>query len=678
MAKVGSKGLRYGAAAMEFDQTTYGLAIDTIKTLAMDAVQKANSGHPGTPMGLAHIAFELYARTMRHDPRDPSWIGRDRFVLSCGHASMLLYAMLHLTGYPLSLEELESFRQWGSKTPGHPEHGHTAGVETTTGPLGQGIGNAVGMALGQKMLEARFGEPFAGQRVYCIVSDGDVMEGVSAEASSIAGHLGLSNLIVFYDDNRITIEGETDLAFSEDVGARYEAYGWSVQRIDGHNPKEIHAAIARAQANQDHPSFIVCRTHIGAGAPNKHDTSAAHGEPLGDAEIAATKKLMGWDPNAKFFVPDAVKKAFAARAEELAKDHGVWEEKFRAWRGKNDALAKQLDGFLAKEMPKDLLEQLVAAAPAKEDATRNLSNAVQQTVAKLVPQLVGGSADLAPSTKTLIKDGGAVARGKYAGRNLHFGIREHGMGAVCNGLALTGGFIPYGSTFLIFSDYMRPSVRLAALMEQQAVWIYTHDSVFLGEDGPTHQPIEQLWALRLIPNLAVVRPADPLEVAAAWTIALSRKRGPTALVMTRQKVPVIKRDAAFDARNMLRGAYVAQEAAGGKPDLVILATGSELHLATGAKEKLEKEGRHVRVVSVLSFAELAKQESSYHDAVLPQGVPTVSIEAGRTGPWLSITGLSGLAIGIDRFGASAPDKVLAEKLGLTVDAVTDKIRAWSR
>ncbi len=658
------------------DQGTYTLAIDTIKTLSIDAVQKANSGHPGTPMGLAQIGFEIWVRSMRHDPRDPNWIGRDRFVLSCGHASMLLYSLLHLSGYPLSLDDLKNFRQWGSKTPGHPEHGHTAGVETTTGPLGQGVGNAVGFALGQKMLEARFGEPFAGQHVYCICSDGDVMEGVSGEASSIAGHLGLSNLILFYDDNHITIEGETDLAFSEDVGARYEAYGWSVQRIDGHNAKEIHAAIERARMNKDNPSFIVCRTHIAEGAPTKHDTSGAHGEPLGEPEVEATKKLMGWDPKATFVVPDAVKALFAARAEELAKEHAAWDQKFQAWRGKNGDLAKQLDAFLAREMPKNLFEQLLAAIPQKEDATRNTSNAIQQLVAKLVPQLVGGSADLAPSTKTLIKDGGGVSRGNYAGRNLHFGIREHGMGAVCNGLALTGGFIPYGATFLIFSDYMRPSVRLSALMEQQCFWIYTHDSVFLGEDGPTHQPIEQLWALRLIPNLAVVRPADGLEVAAAWSIALSRTKGPTAFALTRQKVPTIKRDANFDPKSMLRGAYVVQEAAGGKPDMIIVATGSELHLATGAKERLEKDGKKVRVVSVLSFAEFSKQGDDYIHAVLPHDVPAVSIEAGRTGPWLSIIGIDGLAIGIDHYGASAPDKIIAEKFGLTVDAVIEKINAW--
>ncbi len=669
----------------EIDPKNYKLTIETIKTLSMDAVEKAKSGHPGTPMGLAEIAFEIYARYLRHDPKDPGWIGRDRFVLSAGHASMLLYSMLHLSGYPLSLDELKNFRQWGSKTPGHPEHGHTAGVETTTGPLGQGIGNAIGLALGQKMLAARFGSsgdaawaPFAGQHVYCIASDGDMMEGVSGEASSIAGHLGLSNLIVFYDDNRITIEGETDLAFSEDVGARYEAYGWSVQRIDGHNPKEIRAAIERARASKDQPSFIVCRTHIGHGAPHKQDTASAHGEPLGEAEIAETKKLIGWDPSKSFVVPEQVSAFFGARAAELAADHAAWDERYKAWRAQNTELAKQLDAFFAKKLPEDLLAQLVAAIPEKEDATRSTSNAIQQLAAKLVPGLVGGSADLAPSTKTLIKGSGSVSRGKYEGRNMHFGIREHGMGAICNGLALTGGFIPYGATFLIFSDYMRASVRLSALMEQQCLWIYTHDSVFLGEDGPTHQPVEHLWALRLIPHLRVVRPADAMEVAAAWAMALARKNGPTAFALTRQKVPNLKRDQAFDAKSMLRGCYVLAEASGGKPDVVIVATGSELHVAVGARERLEKSGKKVRVVSALCLETFAEQDASYRESVLPRGARKVSVEAGRTPPWHAIVGEDGLAIGVDRFGASAPDKVLADKLGLTVDAVTSKIEAWLR
>jgi transketolase len=660
----------------EYDPKLFTLAVNTIKGLAMDGVQKANSGHPGTPMGLADIASELLLTYMRHDPRDPKWIGRDRFVLSCGHASMLIYSMLHLAGYDLPLSELESFRQWGSKTPGHPESHLTAGVETTTGPLGQGVGNAVGMALAAKMKQARFGEPFKPIRVWAICSDGDVMEGVSCEASSIAGHLGLDNLIVFYDDNKITIEGDTDLAFSEDVGKRYESYGWFVQTIDGHDHAQIRAAVDKAMAEKSRPSFIVARTHIANGAPNLQDSHKAHGEPLGAEEIKLTKKAMGFDPDKTFFVPDEVRALFRERAAELAKEHDAWTAQYQAWRKEKPELAKNLDAFEAKEVPADLYEQLLKKLPEKEDATRNISNAVQQVVASLVPSLVGGSADLAPSTKTLIKDGGSVQKGKFEGRNLHFGIREHGMGAVCNGLALSGGLIPYGATFLIFSDYMRPSIRLSAIMEQQCVWIFTHDSVLLGEDGPTHQPVEHLWALRLIPNLAVCRPADALEVAASWTIAMQRKHSPTLFSLTRQKVPNVKRDASFDPKNALRGAYVVAEASGGKPDAILVATGSELHLALGARERLEAAGKKVRVVSALCLEVFAEQDAAYRDAVLPRGVRKASIELGRSEPWRAIVGDDGLTIGLDRFGASAPDKILAKEFGFTVDQVAAKVQSW--
>ncbi len=614
----------------EYDPKTLQLAVDTIKTLSIDAVEKAQSGHPGTPMGLANIAFELFTRYMRHDPKDPKWIARDRFVLSCGHASMLLYSMLHLSGYDLPLAELESFRQWGSKTPGHPEHGLTAGVETTTGPLGQGVGNAVGMALALKLKQARFGEPYAGARVFCLASDGDLMEGVSAEASSIAGHLRLDNLIVIYDDNHITIEGDTALAYSDDACKRYESYGWHAQFLeDGHDPARIRAAIDAAiahQAKTPQPCFIRARTHIGHGAPNKHDTASAHGDA--------------------------------------------------AWRRAHTEAATRLDAFEAKAVPANLYDELLKAAPDKDDATRNHSAAIEQLVAKLVPSFMGGSADLAPSTKTLVKDGGSVGHGKFEGKNFHWGIREHGMGAVCNGMALTGGVIPFGATFLIFSDYMRPSVRLSALMEQQCVWVYTHDSIFLGEDGPTHQSIEQLWALRLIPHLHVVRPADALECAAAWAVALDYKTGPTAFALSRQKLPKIARDPGFYPRDALKGTYIIQEASGGTPDLVILATGSELHLAVGAKAKLEAEGKRVRVVSAMCLELFDEQEAAYRERVLPKGVRRVSIEAGRTPPWRSIVGESGLPLGIDHYGASAPDKVLGEKFGFTVDAVTARIKAW--
>jgi len=661
----------------EYSPQQIHLAVSTIKGLAIDAVEKAKSGHPGTPMGLADIAFELFTRYLRYDPKDPAWVGRDRFVLSCGHASMLLYAMLHLSGYDLPLRELESFRQWGSKTPGHPEHGLTPGVETTTGPLGQGVGNAVGMALALKLKQARFGDPFAESRVFCLASDGDLMEGVSAEASSIAGHLQLDNLIVIYDDNHITIEGDTALAYSDDACKRYESYGWFSQFVDdGHDHAKIRAAIDRAVARKGQPSFIRARTHIGQGAPHKHDSKEAHGEPLGADEVAATKKAMGFDPEKSFVVPPDVYALFSERAADLAKDHDLWTARFEAWRKADPERAGRLEAFEKKTVPASFYDELLAAAPAKDDATRNIFGVLEQVVAARVPSLVGGAADLAPSTKTLLKDGGTISPGQFGGRNMHFGIREHGMGSICNGMSVSGGIIPFGATFLIFSDYMRPSVRLSALMNLQCLWVYTHDSVFLGEDGPTHQPIEQLWALRLIPNLYVVRPADALECAAAWAMALDRKNGPTAFALTRQKVPQIRRDAGFDPKSALRGAYVVQEATGGKPDCVLIATGSELHLAVGARAKLEAAGKKVRVVSALCLEAFAAQDPAYRERVLPRGVRTASIEAGRSLPWKAVVGEEGLTIGIDRFGASAPDKAIAEHLGLTVDAVTEKIAAW--
>ncbi len=662
--------------AREYSPKQIEQAVNTIKTLSIDGVEKANSGHPGTPMGLADISFELFTRYLRYDPKDPTWLGRDRFVLSCGHASMLIYSMLHLAGYDLPMSELQNFRQWGSKTPGHPEHMHTPGVETTTGPLGQGVGNAVGFALAAKIKAARFGKAFDAVRVFALCSDGDMMEGVSAEASSVAGHLGLSNLVVMYDDNRITIEGETNIAFSEDVGKRYEGYGWFVQRIDGHDHGQIRSAIDKALAQKDKPSFIVCRTHIANGAPNAHDTAEAHGAPLGKDEIALVKKAMGLDPDKTFYVPDEVYALFKDRAADNQKDKQAWEADLAAWRKANSELASALDNFEARKVPDDLYDQLLKALPEKDDATRNLSNAIQQIVAEKVPSLIGGSADLAPSTKTLIKKSGSVNTNAFEGRNLHFGIREHGMGAICNALALSGGIIPYGATFLIFSDYMRPSVRLSALGDLQCIWIYTHDSVFLGEDGPTHQPIEQLWSLRHIPNLAVVRPCDALECAAAWTLAVTRKKAPTAFSLTRQKLPALKRDTGWDPKMALRGAYVAQEATGGTPDLVFIATGSEVQLAVGARERLEKAGRKVRVVSAPCLDIFDEQDAAYRESVLPKGVKCVSIEAGITQPWRAYVGSDGLSIGIDHYGASAPDKVLAQKFGLTVDLVTERVQKW--
>ncbi|APS00076.1 transketolase [Pajaroellobacter abortibovis] len=652
--------------------------VNTIKALAMDAVEKAKSGHPGTPMGLSSIAFELWTNYLRHDPHDPHWIGRDRFVLSAGHASMLLYALLHLSGYDLPLSELESFRQWGSKTPGHPEHDLTPGVETTTGPLGQGVGNAVGFALAVKIHAARFGQPFAPIRVFVIASDGDIMEGVSGEASSLAGHLELDNLIMIYDDNHITIDGNTSIAFSEDVAKRYEAYGWFVQSIDGHDHAQIRTALDRAIAEKDRPSFIRARTHIAQGAPHAVDTPEAHGAPLGEQEIQLTKKNMGWDPKRHFHIPQEVKDFFKEHGRKLAKQREVYNQQWNEWRVNHPKLAAEFNDFQTKKIPADLYEQLLQALGSEEEATRILSYKAQQIVGKLVPSLIGGAADLAASTKTLLKGEGDIARGQFQGRNIHFGIREHAMGAICNGLALFGGIIPYGSTFLIFSDYMRPSVRLSALMKLQCLWIYTHDSLFLGEDGPTHQPIEHLSSLHLIPDLQIVRPADGMEIAAAWVLALAYRKGPTAFALARQKLPRILRDSTVKNNDLLKGFYIVQEAKGGAPNLVLIATGSELHLAVGAKVKLEQQGHRVRVVSALSWEQFAKQDVSYQQAVLPPSTQKVSIEAGRTALWRKWVGEQGLCIGLDHFGASAPAHVLAEKFGFTVDAVSTSIQRWLR
>ena len=655
---------------------TAAACVGTIKALSIDAVQKANSGHPGTPMGLADAAHVLFSEFLRHNPRDPQWLGRDRFVLSVGHASMLIYSMLHLSGYDVSLDDLKNFRQWGSKTPGHPEVGHTPGVETTTGPLGQGIGNAIGMALGAKMAAARFGKPFEATRIWCIASDGDVMEGVAMEASSIGGHLGLSNLCVLWDDNRITIEGDTDLAFTEDVGARYAAMGWNVVRIDGHDHAALRGAYAAAKAETAKPTFIVARTHIANGAPNAHDTSEAHGAPLGAAEIAATKVAMGFDPEKTFEVHPLAVEHYRAVQARLTAEYDAWGAEYRAWRGAKAEVASSLDAFVAGALPANLFAELIAAVPAKDDATRSLSSAIQQKVASLVPGLVGGSADLGPSTKTLIAKSDSVARGSFAGRNLHFGIREHGMGAICNGLALFGGFVPFGSTFLIFSDYMRPSIRLSSLMGQRCLWIYTHDSVLLGEDGPTHQPIEQIASLRLIPGVAVVRPADGLECAAAWTIALERTKAPTVFALSRQKVPAIARPAGFDPAVLLKGLYVAAEAA--RPDaidVVLVASGAEVHGAIEAKGILEGQGKSVRVVSALCLERFLEQDAAYRASVLPSGVRAAAFEAGRVGPWASVLGGDAILLGIDRFGASAPDKVLFKEYGLDAASVAARVYA---
>jgi transketolase len=663
-----------------FDPELVKKAVHTIQMLAVDAVEKANAGHPGTPMALASITFELWTRHLRYDPRDPAWPDRDRFVLSAGHASMLLYAMLHLSGYDLPMEELIRFRQLGSKTPGHPEVHMTPGVETTTGPLGQGIANAVGMAASIKMLAARFNAiaPLSTARVFGIASDGDLMEGVSCEASSLAGHLGLDNLIFFYDDNRITIDGKTDLAFSEDVGRRYEAYGWYVQHIDGHNHDEIRAALDSAVAEPARPSLIIARTIIGIGAPHKANTAKAHGEPLGAEEVKLTKQAIGWPLDPTFLVPDDVPPMFAERAQEGMRENQAWKATVEAFLSRGGEPAELYRKLMAREVPANLLEELCKVAPVKDAATRVQSGVIEQRVAALVPSLAGGSADLNPSTKTYIEGSPALAKGHYDGRNIHFGVREHAMGAFVNGMALSDGFIPFGSTFLIFSDYMRPSIRLAALSHLQSIFVFTHDSVYLGEDGPTHQPVEHYWALRVIPNLDFVRPCDALECAAAWVHALGRRRGPTAIALTRQKVPNIARAEGFDPQSMLRGAYVIAEAPGGAPTVVVIATGSEVSLAIEAKGLLESGGERVRVVSGLCWSQFERQDAAYRESILPRGVPRVAIEIGVTAPWRGVVGESGLVIGCDHFGASAPDKDIAKAFGFTKEHVAEKVQALLR
>jgi transketolase len=662
----------------DYDSKLVEKAVKTIQMLSVDAVEKAAAGHPGTPMGLASIAFEIWTRHLRYDPSDPKWPDRDRFILSAGHASMLLYSLLHLSGYDLPLDELKRFRQYGSKTPGHPEFGVTPGVEVTTGPLGQGIANAVGIATSLKMLAARFNTkatPLVTARVFGIASDGDMMEGISGEAGSLAGHLGLDNLVFFYDDNSITIDGKTELAFSEDVGKRYEAYGWFVQRIDGHDHAAIRTALDRAVAEAARPSLIVARTHIGMGSPNKRDSAKAHGEPLGAAEVKATKENIGWPLEPTFLIPDDVQALFTARAEDGKKEHASWKKVADTVQndgGDKGALFRKL---FAKEVPANLLDELVKVAPTSDGATRAHGGVIEQRAAALVPSLVGGSADLNPSTKTYIEGSPAVGKGQFEGRNVHFGIREHAMGAFVNGMAATDGFIPFGSTFLIFSDYMRPSIRLAALSHLQSLFVFTHDSVYVGEDGPTHQPVEHFWALRVIPNLDFVRPADALECAAAWAHALQRRNGPTAIALTRQKVANIPRVSGFDPKVMLRGAYAIADTSGA-PTVVIIATGSEVELAVGAKAKLEAAGQKVRVISAPCWEAFQRQDAAYRDELLPRGVKRVVIEIGRSDPWRGVVGPDGLVIGWDDFGTSAPNKDIQQHFGFTIDAVTEKIRQW--
>jgi transketolase len=655
------------------------LCVNTIRTLSMDAVQRANSGHPGTPMALAPIAYLLYTRVMRHAPEAPDWPGRDRFVLSCGHASMLLYSTLYLAGYDVTLDQIKQFRQLGSPCAGHPEHGHVPGVETTTGPLGQGIATAVGMALGERMLAARFNRDDhapVSNFTYFICSDGDLEEGISGEASSIAGHLGLGKLIGFYDDNHISIEGDTKLAFSEDVGARYEAYGWHVQNLhENIGLDELQAAIGAAREAADRPSLIIVRTHIAPGSPNKQDTHGAHGSPLGEEEIRLTKEVYGYPSLEPFFVPEEALDNFReciGRGRQMQAD---WEEAFEGYRAAHPADAAELERMLTHRPP----DGFGAGVPTKGPdsgmiATRKASQEIIQWAAAEVPEMIGGSADLAPSTLTLIDGGGSVEAGEFGGRNLHFGIREHAMGAIVNGLVLSG-FRAYGAGFLIFSDYMKGSIRLAAIMGIPSTFVFTHDSIGVGEDGPTHQPIEQLVTLRATPNLDVVRPAGFNETGLAWRHALRQTDRPTVLALSRQGLPVWD-PAAVPDDAIERGAYVLRDSAGGDPQIVFMATGSEVHIANDAAGLLEADGIRVRLVSMPCLDRFAEQDQGYRDSVLPPAVRArVAVEAASPIGWHRWVGDLGDVVAMEGFGASAPAKVLYEHFGFTGEAVAERARA---
>jgi len=648
------------------------LAVATIRTLAIDAVQKANSGHPGMPLGAAPMAHVLWTRHLKFDSARPGWPDRDRFILSAGHGSMLLYALLHLAGYGLSIEELEAFRQWGSRTPGHPEHGLTPGVETTTGPLGAGFSNGVGMAIAETFLAATFNRPgfdLVDHHTYAIVSDGDLMEGVASEAASLAGHLGLGKLVYLYDDNQISIEGSTQLAFTEDVGARFEAYGWRVIKVDdGNDLKAIDAAISLACAEKTKPSLVMVRTIIGCCSPNKAGTAEAHGAPLGTDEVRLTKEALGWPGDLFFAVPDRVREQYSAVAAAGGALQARWAETFARYEQEYPELAEQWKNAMAGRLPERWTDELPVFAAGESLATRSASGKVLNALAPLLPTLIGGSADLAPSNNTYLSGFADFEPRSRNGRNLHFGVREHAMGGLLNGLAAHGGLFVYGGTFLIFSDYMRPAIRLAALSHFPAIYVYTHDSIGLGEDGPTHQPIEHLASLRAMPGLVVIRPSDANETVMAWRAALERQDGPTALVLTRQNLAVLDRGRLAGADSLLRGGYVLKDALNGRPDVILLATGSEVEIALAAADMLAGSGVAARVVALPSWELFERQEASYRESVLPPDVTArVSIEAASTFGWDRYVGPAGAAIGIDHFGASAPAKVLYREFGITAD-----------
>jgi transketolase len=652
------------------------LSINTIRFLAVDGVQKANSGHPGMPMGCAPIGYMLYAKYMKHNPANPNWANRDRFILSAGHGSMLLYSLLHLSGYNLPMEQLQQFRQWESQTPGHPEHGLTPGVETTTGPLGQGLANAIGIALAEAHVAAIFNKndiKIIDHHIYGICSDGDLMEGVSHEAASIAGHLGLGKIIFFYDNNSITIDGKTSLAFSEDIGNRFEAYNWHVQYIDDVNDLDtLENSIKIAQSVTNKPSLIVTKTHIGFGSPHKQDTAEAHGSPLGPEEVKLTKKNLGWPEDKQFYIPTEVAEHFKEVAAKGKKEEEDWNKLYASYKAKYPADAALFEKFMSGDFGDEWISQLpVFPDDGKKMATRTAGSKVINAIAKYLPNLIGGSADLNPSTNTYIKESTSISKGDYAGRNIHFGIREHGMTSILNGMALYGSIIPYGATFLVFSDYLRPALRLASLSHIKPVLVFTHDSIGLGEDGPTHQPVEHLASLRAIPGLVVIRPADANETSFAWQAAIQHKGSPVTIILTRQGLPVIDQTKYPSASNLLKGAYILKEAAGGKPELILMASGSEVGVTLKTAEALEADGVKTRVVSFPSWELFEIQTKEYKESVFPKSVKArVSVEAGVKQGWEKYIGDNGDSVSIETFGHSAPVDILMEKYGFSVSNIS--------
>jgi transketolase len=672
------------------------LCINTIRFLALDAIQTANSGHPGMPMGVASLAYALWTGFHKHNPANPDWVDRDRFVLSAGHGSMLLYALLHLTGYDLSLDDIKRFRQQGSRAPGHPERGVTPGVETTTGPLGQGFGNAVGMAIAEAHLAASFNRPgfeIIDHFTYCLAGDGDLMEGVSAEAASLAGHLRLGKLVCFYDDNRISLAGSTALSFSEQLGERFAAYNWHIQVVsDGNSQDELRSAIQKAKAETTAPSLIMVRTHIGFGSPHKQDSFEAHGSPLGLEELALTKQHLGWPLEPLFHIPENVQNHFRKAREKGAVANAMWDDLFRRYEQEYPEAAAEFKRIISGMLPHGW-DQGIPRFPAdsKGMATRAASGIVMNSLAPVLPELVGGSADLNPSTLSALsacgdfqspaynpvdRQGAVGGEWGYAARNIHFGVREHAMGAIINGLAAHGGFIPYGATFLVFADYLRPSIRLAALMRLHLVYVFTHDSIAVGEDGPTHQPVEQLASLRAIPGLTVIRPSDANETAAAWQLALKRNSGPIALILTRQAVPTLDRGCFAPAHGLGKGAYILADALGGNPELILIASGSEVGLIIAARERLVQAGVAVRVVSMPSWELFEEQSSAYRSTVLPPEVKVrLAVECGITQGWHRYIGDAGGVIGVSGFGASAPGTLVYAEYGFTPENVCAKALA---